>query len=397
MNFFKFDYFTKCAIVISIIDFLIWALLVVSVSNKSNGFLVFLSLFFLLVVPFFVTSKIVFSRIMLCVILGIPWILVIIHHEAIWSVIAIYVYIALIIAVIITIIYFIWWYMKVLDNIELKKQLAREKREEARKKEEERKKREEENLLNKIENRRIKEQQQEEERVREEKKRKRIEEERKRKDNITKEYDKILKTFPKNTSALIQKMQALYDNNFNDDVVNMLENYDIIEQILKNYKKYTHKEAKEGLMAFNIAKHFYENFEKEYKSIFFELKVTSKKTIKSNDGQMVQSEGERMIANFLFRHQIDYDYDKQITLQGNEPDKNGLTKRWVRPDFLLPEFALVIEYWGRRGEPDYDKDMALKKRLYAESKTKYISFSPNDLPKINEFLKNKLNKQGLNI
>ncbi len=126
----------------------------------------------------------------------------------------------------------------------------------------------------------------------------------------------------------------------------------------------------------------------------FEPRVKRKCTIKTaKPGLSVQSNGERLIANFLFSHKIGFEYDKQITLKGNEK-KDGYFERWIRPDFYLTELTLVIEYWGLEGTPDYDEKMQDKKRRYIESNTKYISIGPEDLSSLDNTLKVKLERLG---
>lgn len=126
----------------------------------------------------------------------------------------------------------------------------------------------------------------------------------------------------------------------------------------------------------------------------FELETEKKKVLKTSKGLMVQSEGEKKIANFLEKHHIDFDYDEVITLEGRERNKNGYLKSWIRPDFYLTEFDIIIEYWGLKGTKDYDKRTVEKKRLYKEAGKRFISISPEDLKDIEETLKIKLKRLG---
>src|SRR3989344_5274244 len=129
----------------------------------------------------------------------------------------------------------------------------------------------------------------------------------------------------------------------------------------------------------------------------FEGKVKSIKKIRTQNGHYVCSNGEKIIADFLHNNGIDYDYDRQITLRGNEKNRNGYDTSWCRPDFYLTEFDLIIEYWGLKGEQDYDAKMEDKKRLYKEAGKKFISISKEDLPNIENILKMKMERIGVRI
>lgn len=129
----------------------------------------------------------------------------------------------------------------------------------------------------------------------------------------------------------------------------------------------------------------------------FDEKVDEKKKIKTKRGELVQSVGEQQIADYLTDKDIDYNYDKQITLSFNEPNKNGHKQEWVRPDFYLNEFNIIIEYWGMKGDSDYDNKKDWKERVYAESKTKYISIYKEDLADLEAKLETKLKRLGVNL
>lgn len=92
-------------------------------------------------------------------------------------------------------------------------------------------------------------------------------------------------------------------------------------------------------------------------------------------GEYVKSFGEKVIANFLFEHGIPYYYEQNHRVNG----------RNYRPDFTLPKSGamvkgVVIEYFGLIGDPDYDKDVAIK-RNYWRTKTAdwvFIELTPGD-------------------
>ena len=89
----------------------------------------------------------------------------------------------------------------------------------------------------------------------------------------------------------------------------------------------------------------------------WETGVEEKKNIKTVDGTLVQSSGEKMIADWLAQVGIDYRYDGRLRiLEGFQ----------IRPDFYLPQFDVYIEYWGL-DTPRYKAGMYLKQDLYQKT------------------------------
>lgn len=79
----------------------------------------------------------------------------------------------------------------------------------------------------------------------------------------------------------------------------------------------------------------------------------------------VRSFSERIISNFFVTHGIEFEYEKEIEIEGYH----------FKPDFYLPEFNIYLEHWGiNRNEQvpkwfsitskEYVDRMNLKKRLY---------------------------------
>jgi DNA helicase-4 len=77
------------------------------------------------------------------------------------------------------------------------------------------------------------------------------------------------------------------------------------------------------------------------------------------DGRYYKSRGEKIIADFLFEHDIPYTYEKSFWWRGIN----------YRPDFtierptIFSDNGLVIEYFGLQGDPEYD-EMSEAKREY---------------------------------
>jgi len=114
----------------------------------------------------------------------------------------------------------------------------------------------------------------------------------------------------------------------------------------------------------------------------FDTKIELNKTIRAKDGTLVQSDGERMIAEFLAAKKIAYRYDERFRIiEGSA----------IRPDFYLPEFDVYIEYWGM-DTTDYKIGMLKKKKLYQQEGKRLISVYPQDKPSLAAVLQEKLSQ-----
>ncbi len=90
-------------------------------------------------------------------------------------------------------------------------------------------------------------------------------------------------------------------------------------------------------------------------------------------GDFVKSHGEKLIANALFEHGLDYGYERN--------------RRWngvnYRPDFTLPfpdGGGVVIEYLGIVGDPDYDEQAEAKREYWAtQTGWHLLEYFPQDL------------------
>jgi len=102
------------------------------------------------------------------------------------------------------------------------------------------------------------------------------------------------------------------------------------------------------------------------------MKVQNQKTILTADHTVVQSKGERLIANWLSAHGVEHRYDDKFQIV------QGFA---VRPDFYLPRYDVYIEYWGL-DTTDYKIGMLLKQKLYQQEGKKLISVYPADLPQL---------------
>ena len=112
-------------------------------------------------------------------------------------------------------------------------------------------------------------------------------------------------------------------------------------------------------------------------------------------GEYVKSYGEKVIADFLFEHDIAYKYERN----------HWWSSINYRPDFTVfqtPKSGVIIEYFGLKGDADYD-EMSDDKRAYWDAKKDWtlIEFSPSNIVSeggVNSFLtllKERLEDQGI--
>ena len=101
----------------------------------------------------------------------------------------------------------------------------------------------------------------------------------------------------------------------------------------------------------------------------------------------VKSEGEKQIANFLFEHGINYDYEKAIYWKGTP----------YRPDFSLRlknDSEVIIEYFGLTNNAKYNKERKEKIDFWKDKEEYiFIEIYPGETDENN--LKLKLEKLGI--
>ena len=111
-----------------------------------------------------------------------------------------------------------------------------------------------------------------------------------------------------------------------------------------------------------------------------ETQIEDQKQIRTVDGTLVQSDGERRIAEWLAANHIAYRYDTRLRIiEGFQ----------IRPDFYLPEYDVYIEYWGL-DTPRYKAGMYLKQDLYMHAGKRLISLYPDDKARLDVILAAKL-------
>ena len=108
-------------------------------------------------------------------------------------------------------------------------------------------------------------------------------------------------------------------------------------------------------------------------------------------GQSVRSRSEKMIADYLTRNSIAYSYE--ATAMTN--DWFIFKSKIARPDFFLPQYKLVIEYWGLVDSPDarlreeYIRSMKWKMAQYRKNNIRFVSIYPSNLSNLDYYFKRK--------
>ena len=74
-----------------------------------------------------------------------------------------------------------------------------------------------------------------------------------------------------------------------------------------------------------------------------------------------KSWGEQQIARLLARNDIAFQYEYPLAVV----DRGKV--RLYYPDFRLPEYGLIIEYFGVNGKPTYDEQVRHKIRVYEQA------------------------------
>jgi len=128
------------------------------------------------------------------------------------------------------------------------------------------------------------------------------------------------------------------------------------------------------------------------------------------NGDTMKSMAEKRLGDFLFEHDIDFIYEFQL---GFSKDEHWI-KRHIRPDFTLinkqnftdpwlKPYKVVIEFWWRPRNEDYQKTMNRKKERYEKKEIKLIELSIYDInyrsstrrEEFEEIIKQRLSEQGI--
>lgn len=115
----------------------------------------------------------------------------------------------------------------------------------------------------------------------------------------------------------------------------------------------------------------------------WETQVELNKTIEAANGTVVQSDGERIIADELTAMGLVFRYDNRFRI---------IKGYAIRPDFYLPELDAYIEYWGMEDNLDYRIGMLEKQKLYQQAGKRLVSLYAREKPRLAEVLREKLSR-----
>jgi len=110
-------------------------------------------------------------------------------------------------------------------------------------------------------------------------------------------------------------------------------------------------------------------------------------------GEKVKSKAEKIIADYLLKQNIRYQYEKVAKSHGLI-----FSKKISKPDFYLPDYNTYIEYWGlikadnKKKRSEYERNMKWKMRQYHHNRIKFISIYPDNLSNLDWIFKKKLEK-----
>ncbi|HYD03807.1 MAG TPA: hypothetical protein VEC16_05935 [Alphaproteobacteria bacterium] len=92
------------------------------------------------------------------------------------------------------------------------------------------------------------------------------------------------------------------------------------------------------------------------------------------------SYGEEEIAKILEEEKIEYEYEYPISIMEEKEGDTQKLRIWY-PDFWLPRYSIVIEYFGLKGNENYDKGTVDKIKAYKKLHIDYIPVYPSTIKK----------------
>jgi len=110
-------------------------------------------------------------------------------------------------------------------------------------------------------------------------------------------------------------------------------------------------------------------------------------------GEEVKSIGEREIADYFVKNNINYVYEREAKGRFLFFDF-----KISSPDFYLPDYDVYVEYWGLVDADDswararYIKNMKRKMAIYHRNNIKFISIYPRNLENFDWIFRTKFKK-----
>src|SRR3989338_11233759 len=93
-----------------------------------------------------------------------------------------------------------------------------------------------------------------------------------------------------------------------------------------------------------------------------------------------KSQGEKAIADILTKYNIDFEYEYPLLIREKKENDGEKLRIWY-PDFWLPKYSIIIEYFGMEGNEGYDKMKKAKWEAYKRLHLDCIPVYPKTLDK----------------
>lgn len=91
-----------------------------------------------------------------------------------------------------------------------------------------------------------------------------------------------------------------------------------------------------------------------------------------------KSNGEEIIAEILTKYNIDFVYEHPLLIKDQKGNDSEKLRIWY-PDFWLPKYSIIIEYFGMDDDPVYHKGKVSKTEAYKRLNLDYIPVYPKTL------------------
>lgn len=140
----------------------------------------------------------------------------------------------------------------------------------------------------------------------------------------------------------------------------------------------------------------------------FHKKYDNQKIWKCENGIYVRSQAERTVADFLYKNNIPFEYEKECKYGEYNPTTKETIGRFLVPDFFIPGPVyfhnvllenIYIELWGRK-DKKYLETKEYKINVYRAHKSTLINIYLSDLYDYKKILSYKLtrfNKNTINF
>ena len=185
--------------------------------------------------------------------------------------------------------------------------------------------------------------------------------------------------FDKISASIVGSRQNVVEDE-KDGELNAIKN--IVKNILENDDVESLKIKRFIIKAFQSDWTEWFNDDKSNLSSVKLNQLRDNQIIKLIDGKRVESLGEKRIGDFFIEHAIEFEY---------EETNNYLNYKNYKPDFYLPQYKCVIEYFGMQGDKKYDEERRKKQEDFLSQKElSLIEIYPRDFERFGDhFLDNR--------